>query len=94
MELEHGWHRAKHPEVANKRRRYLDEVFAVLPVEPFSREMGLLAAGIDARMRDGGVVIATADLLIGVTALYHGYSVATRDPQHFQMIPGLSVVLL
>jgi predicted nucleic acid-binding protein len=34
MELEHGWHRANTPEAAAKRRRYLDEVLAILPVEP------------------------------------------------------------
>jgi predicted nucleic acid-binding protein len=39
MELEHGWHRANTPEAASKRRCYLDEVLAILPVEPFTREM-------------------------------------------------------
>jgi predicted nucleic acid-binding protein len=33
-----------------------------------------------------------SDLLIGVTALELGYSVATRNLRHFKMIPGLSVV--
>ena len=37
MELEHGWHRANTREAADKRRRYLDEVLAILPVEPFTR---------------------------------------------------------
>ena len=49
MELEHGWHRANTPEAAAKRHRYLDEVLAILPVEPFTREMGVLAAKIDGR---------------------------------------------
>lgn len=48
MELEHGWHRARTPESAFKRRCYLDEVFTIIPVESFTREMGLLAAKIDA----------------------------------------------
>jgi predicted nucleic acid-binding protein len=51
MELEHGWHRSNSSEAAAKRRRYLDEVFAVLPVEPFTREMGALAAKVDADMK-------------------------------------------
>jgi len=37
MELEHGWHRANTAETALKRRRFLDEVLAVIPVEPFTR---------------------------------------------------------
>ncbi len=94
MELEHGWHRANTPEAALKRRRYLDEVLAIIPVESFTREMGVLAAGIDADMKKGGLVIATADLLIGVTALHHGYAIGTRNVRHFQMIPGLRLISL
>ncbi|MFN0102254.1 MAG: PIN domain-containing protein [Bryobacteraceae bacterium] len=94
MELEHGWHRANSPEAALKRRVYLDEVFAVISVEPFTREMGVLAAKIDAGIRKGGLVLATADLLIGVTALYHAYATGTRNVRHFQMIPGLNVIPL
>lgn len=93
IELEHGWHRANTPEIALRRRRYLDELLAVIPVEPFTREMGVLAAEIDADMKKGGVV-ATADLLIGVTALYHGYAVGTRNVRHFEQIPGLKVITL
>ena len=93
MELEHGWHRANTPEAALKRRRYLDEVLAIIPVEPFTREMG--AAGkIDAGMKKAGLVIATADLLIGATALHYGYAIGTRNIRHFQMIPGLKVIPL
>jgi tRNA(fMet)-specific endonuclease VapC len=94
MELEHGWRRAHTPEAAQKRRRYLDEVFAIIPVEPFTRDMGVLAAKIDADMKKAGLVIATADLLIGITALHYGYAVGTRNQRHFRMIPGLNVVEL
>jgi predicted nucleic acid-binding protein len=36
--------------------------------------------------------IATADLLIGATALHFGFAVGTRNMRHFKMIPGLSVL--
>ena len=94
MELEHGWRRANTPEAAAKRRSYLDEVLAIIPVEPFTREMGALAAKIDAEMRKAGLVIATADLLIGITALHYGYALGTRNVRHFRMIPGLQVLSL
>jgi len=94
MELEHGWHRANTPEAALKRRRYLDEVLAIIPVESFTREMGALAGKIDAGMKKAGLVIATADLLIGATALHYGYAIGTRNIRHFQMIPGLKVIPL
>ncbi len=94
MELEHGWHRANTAETALKRRRFLDEVLAVIPVEPFTREMAALAGKIDADMRKAGLVIATVDLLIGVTALHYGYAIGTRNIRHFRMIPGLTVLAL
>ena len=92
MELEYGWHRASTPGVAAKRRRYLDEIFAIIPVEPFTRELGILAAKIDADAKAAGRAIATADLLIGVTALYYRYAVLTHNVRHFRMIPGLMVI--
>ncbi|HME08658.1 MAG TPA: PIN domain-containing protein, partial [Bryobacteraceae bacterium] len=91
MELEHGWHRANTPDTATKRRAYLDEVFAVIPVEPFTREMAVLAARIDAEARQLGIAIAVSDLLIAVTALHYGYAVGTRNVRHFRIIPGLTV---
>jgi tRNA(fMet)-specific endonuclease VapC len=94
MELEHGWHRANTAEVAIKRRQYLDEVLATIPIESFTREMGVLAGRIDAEMQRAGLVIATADLLIGVTAMHYNYSVGTRNVRHFRMIPGLKVISL
>jgi hypothetical protein len=54
MKLEHGWHRANTPEAAAKRRRYLDEVLAILPVESFTREMAVLATNIDADTKMAG----------------------------------------
>ena len=68
-------------------------MLAVILVEPFTLEMGKLAAKIDVHRRDG-VVVATADLLIGVTALHFGYAIATRNVRHFQKIPGLQVISL
>ena len=94
MELEHGWHRANTSETASRRRRYLNEVFAVIPVEPFTREMAVLAAKIDADTKKVGIAIATADLLIGVTALHYGYGIGTRNVRHFGTIPGLNVLSL
>jgi predicted nucleic acid-binding protein len=56
--------------------------------------MGILAAKVDADTRKAGTVIATADLIIGVTALYYAYDVGTRNIRHFKMIPGLTVMPL
>jgi predicted nucleic acid-binding protein len=92
VELEHGLHRAQTAEQAQNRRNYLDTVFAAIPVESFSREMAQIAAKVDADARKTGKVIPFSDLLIGATALYHGYAVGTRNLRHFQMIPNLAVL--
>jgi tRNA(fMet)-specific endonuclease VapC len=94
MELEYGWHRAVTPDAAVKRRSYIDEVLAIVPAESFIPEMGVLGAKIDADLKKSGLTVATADLLIGVTALYLGYDMGTRNVRHFQMIPDLRVILL
>jgi predicted nucleic acid-binding protein len=66
----------------------------MLPVEPFTKEMGQLAAKIDAEARKSGTTIPLADLQIGVTALYFGFAVGTRNLRHFRLIPNLTVTPL
>lgn len=57
VELEHGVHRAHTPQQAAKRRRYLDTVFAAIPAQPFTRDIGQIVARIDAEARRGGLVV-------------------------------------
>lgn len=89
--LEHGLWRATTPELTQQRRLYLDEVFATIPVQPFTKEMAQLAAKIDAEARKQGVTIPFADLQIGVTALHFGYAIGTSNVRHFRMIPDLEL---
>ena len=91
VELEHGIYRAQSPQQAGKRQSYLETVFAAIPAEPFTREIGQIAAQVDAEARKRGTVIPFADLLIGGTALHFGYGLVTRNERHFRMIPKLSV---
>ena len=51
LELEHGLHRAKSAEVRDRRRAYLDTVFAAIPVQPFTKEIAQLAGKIDAEAK-------------------------------------------
>ena len=85
-------HRARSPQQAFNRRRYLDTVFAAIPTESFTREIGKVAAKIDAEARLKGIVIPFADLLIGGTALHLGYGLITSNLRHFQKIPDLDVI--
>ena len=93
VELEHGIYRAQSPEQAARRRSYVETVFAAIPVEPFTREIGQIVALVDAEARKQGTVIPFADLLIGGTALHFGYRLVTCNARHFRMIPNLPVHL-
>ena len=54
--------------------------------------MAIRAGEIDGQNQAEGVRIPLADLLIAVTALDLGYSVATTNVRHFRFIPGLSII--
>lgn len=92
-ELVHGLHRANTPALRSRRQAFLDEVLADFTVYPYTRETALLAGKLDAEQRSRGLVIPYVDLLIGATALSLGFSVLTTDQRHFQLVPGLSVLL-
>jgi predicted nucleic acid-binding protein len=94
IELAHGIWRANTPERAEQRRAYLLEVYSVIAVQSFTKEMGERAARIDAEARKAGRTIPFSDLQIGVTALELGHSIATHNVRHFAMISGLEITSL
>jgi predicted nucleic acid-binding protein len=94
IELGHGIWRADTAVRAQQRRVYLQEVYAAIRVEPFTKEMGERAAQLDAEGKKTGKSIPFADLQIGVTALELGYTIATHNVRHFAMIPGLEIAHL
>ena len=94
MELEHGLWRAETPERARTRQAWIDEVYAAIPVQPFTKAMGQLTAKIDAEARRSGKVIPLADLQIGVTAMHFGFELGTVNVRHFRLIPNLAVLPL
>ena len=93
-ELAHGIHRADTPERRRVRRAFLDDLKAAVPVYPITGETAELVGKINAELSQKGVTIPFDDLLIGACALERGYAVATRNPRHFRMIPGLNVIEL
>ena len=92
IELAHGAARADTPERKAKRRQFIQELQAALPVHPVTATLAVRAGEIDGENQARGVRLPLSDLLIGVTALELRYSVATANVRHFQMIPGLTVV--
>jgi predicted nucleic acid-binding protein len=94
IELAHGAARADTPQRKAKRQQFIQELLLALPIHPVTMSVALRAGQIDGENQAKGVRLPLSDLLIGVTALELGYSVATGNLRHFQMIPGLSVVRL
>lgn len=89
--LIHGIYRAKSETDAKRRRAFVEELCQAVPVEPVTLEIAQLAGRIEGEQAAKGIVIALPDLLIGVTTLHLGYSVATLNLRDFRKIPGLSV---
>jgi tRNA(fMet)-specific endonuclease VapC len=91
-ELVHGIYRAQTAERRKRRDAFIRDLLNAVDVYPHKKETALLAGKIDGEQQSRGVTIPFVDLLIGATALEVGYSVATVNARHFQMIPGLSIV--
>lgn len=92
IELMHGVVRADNAARRQNRERFIQEVIIGLPVHAITVSAALRAGQIDGESQANGICLPLADLLIGVTALELGYSVATGNLRHFQQIPGLSVL--
>ena len=91
-ELAHGVYRAETPDRRQRRRDFLDELKATLPIYSITDSTAELVGKIGADCSASGVSIPFDDLLIGACALERGYAVATRNLRHFQKIPGLNLI--
>jgi predicted nucleic acid-binding protein len=94
LELAHGAARAGTPERKAKRQQFTQELITALPIHSVTIPVALRAGQIDGENQVRGTRIPLSDLLIGVTALELGFSVATANVRHFRLVPGLSVVQL
>jgi len=94
IELAHGVARANTTERKEKRQQFLRELQSAVPIHPVTIALALRAGQLDGENTAKGICLALADLLIGITALELGYSIATANLRHFHLIPGLNVVSL
>jgi tRNA(fMet)-specific endonuclease VapC len=90
-EIGHGIYRANTPELRARRRAFLDELKATVPIQPVSVATAGIAARIGGEQAGAGINLPLADLLIGACALELGYAVATGNIRDFGRIPGLTV---
>ena len=90
-ELLVGVHRADSPARRNRRLAYVEAILTDFPILPVDTEIARIHAQLQAAQLDAGSRSVAHDLLIGATALAHGYAVLTRDTDDFQRVPGLTV---
>ncbi len=93
-ELVHAVYRAQTTAIRLRRESFIADLLTDLEVVPYTKATALLAGKLDGEQRAQGVTIPSMDLLIRATALECGYSVATTNVRHFQLIPGLKLVTL
>jgi tRNA(fMet)-specific endonuclease VapC len=94
VEFAHGIERAQTDVQRQRRQAFLHELRAAMKVHPLTDEIAERAGLISGHQTRLGIVIPSADLLIGATALHHGCAIVTTNSRHFEMIPDLVVKTL
>ena len=93
-EIGHGIYRASTLELRERRRAFLDELKATVPIHPITEITAEIIARIGGEQAARGVNLPLGDLIIGACALELGYAVGTGNVRDFGRIPGLNVVRL
>jgi tRNA(fMet)-specific endonuclease VapC len=91
-EVGHGIYRAKATDIRQRRRKFLDDLKATIPVHPVTAVTAEIIARIGGEQAANGIHIPLGDLMIGACALELGYAVATINVRDFERIPGLTVI--
>jgi tRNA(fMet)-specific endonuclease VapC len=91
-ELLHGLHRLKGAVARTRAERFVERILGAIPVIPFDLDIARVHARIDAELSAAGTTIGDGDLMIGATAVWLDYRVATRDLRSFPRIKGLPLV--
>lgn len=91
-ELLHGVERAQDPVRKARRQRHVEQILAVLTIQPFNLAQARVHARIWADLETRGQMTGPHDLQIAVAGLALGHEVATLNAQEFQRVTGLKVV--
>jgi predicted nucleic acid-binding protein len=78
-------------DLPERERRKIEYVVESRPILPTTEEIARKAGRIDGRLRKRGERIDLGDATIGATGIVRDEPVITRNPEHFQRIPGLDV---
>ena len=90
-ELWHGVERAAGAQRL-RRQKYLQAIFASLPILAYTEETAYEHARIWAELSAAGKMTGCYDLIVAATALERGSAVATFNKKHFSAVAGLKVI--
>ena len=93
-EIGHGIYRANTDEMRSRRRAFLDELKATVPIHAVTEATAEIIARIGGEQAAQGNNLPLADLIIAATAVELGYAIATGNLRDFTRIPGPRVVQL
>jgi tRNA(fMet)-specific endonuclease VapC len=91
-ELLQGCHRASDPGIQSRRFAFVEALIELIPVLGFGLAEARRHADLWARLTRDGTLIGAHDLMIGATALAHGYALATLNARDFGRVPGLRLI--
>jgi tRNA(fMet)-specific endonuclease VapC len=89
FELHHGAHKSQESE---KNLQAINVLAGRLSILPLTARAAKKAGHIYATLEQQGQPIGLRDTFIAAIALTREYSIATRNRQHFNRIPGLSIL--
>ena len=79
----HGIYRANTPEIRQRRRAFLDDLKATVPIHPMTEVTAEIVARIGGEEACKGFNLSLGDLVIGACALELGYAVGHEQPARF-----------
>jgi tRNA(fMet)-specific endonuclease VapC len=93
-EIGHGIYRANTPEIRQRRRAFLDDLKATVPIYPLTEATAEIIARIGGEQAAKGINLPLGDLMIGAFALELGYAICTGNARDVNLISGLQLISL
>lgn len=92
-ELLHGVHRANTAVRRDRRERFVESIFALVPILPFDMEIARVHSLLWADLSARGQMIGAHDLLITATAVALEHAVVTGNVRDFGRVEDLDLVV-
>ena len=86
-EIGHGIYRADTHETRSRRRKFLDELKATVPIYPVTEITAEIVAQIGGEQATKGINLPLGDLIIGACALELGYAIGTSNVRDLTAFP-------